>query len=110
VIGDTFTPWQWENYIPYHKIAAISPSVLGEYNGTYKMEGMEVKILLENGSLKLDAKDAGLSMVNLYPERKDHFFIRSVDITMEFKRNAGGRIDRMIVNDGVDNMEFKKNQ
>jgi CubicO group peptidase (beta-lactamase class C family) len=108
VIGDTYTPWQWENYTPYRKVAPISPSVLGEYSGLYKLDGMQVKITLENGYLKLDAKEAGLSMVNLYAEKKDHFFIRVVDISIEFARNTEGRIDRMIVNDGVDKMEFKK--
>ena len=110
LIGDTFTPWQWENYIPYKKIAQLIPSTLGEYTGVFKNGTMEVKIYMEEGGLKFDAKEDGLSKVKLYAERKDHFFIRSIDITIEFVRNESGKIDKIIADSGGEKYEFKKTE
>jgi CubicO group peptidase (beta-lactamase class C family) len=108
LVGDTFTPWQWENYIPYKPIAQLNSSTLGEYAGLFKNEMMEAKIYVEEGGLKLDAKEEGLSKVKLYAEKKDHFFMRSIGITIEFARDNSGKIEKMIADNGGEKYEFKK--
>lgn len=108
VIGDTFTPWQWEGYIPYRKAVRMDTAVLNDYTGLYKQDGMEVTVFLEDGTLKLDAKEGGLSEVKLYAEKKDHFFIRVVDMTIRFERDAAGQVQKLIADDGSDKHEFKK--
>jgi hypothetical protein len=68
--------------------------ILNEYTGLFKNGAMEVKIYREEEGLKLDAKEDGLSKVKLYAEKKDHFFMRSIDITIEFVRDNSGKIEK----------------
>ena len=108
VIGDTVTPWQWENYIPYKKPLPLEASVLNEYTGWFKNDQMEVKIYLEDGVLKLDGKEEGLSKVKLHAGGKDQFFMRSIDITIDFVRDNSGKPDKLIADSGGEKYEFKK--
>jgi CubicO group peptidase (beta-lactamase class C family) len=108
VIGDTVTPWQWENYVPYKKLVPLDASVLNEYTGLFKNDQMEVKIYVENGAIKLDGKEEGLSKVKLYAQGKDLFFMRSIDITIDFVRDSSGKIEKLIAESGGEKYEFKK--
>lgn len=108
IIGDTFTPWKWENYRPYRRVMQVDSTMLREYTGSYKDGEMDFRIALENGILKLQAPKGGLPNVVLYMESKDKFFIRGVDITLTFSRNNRGEVEKLMVNDGQDDMAFKK--
>jgi CubicO group peptidase (beta-lactamase class C family) len=108
IIGDTFTPWRWENYTPYRLAMKVDSTVLREYTGIYEEGKMKFSVALENGILKLRVPEAGLPNAGLYMESKDRFFIRGVDITARFIRNNAGDIEKIMVNDGSDDMEFKR--
>lgn len=108
IIGDTFTPWKWENYTPYRSTVVLDSDVLGQYTGKFKQEGMEVDIVLEKGVLKLRSKEGGLENASLYAEGQDRFFLRSFDVNIKFVRDADGTVDRIIADAGNGIIEFKK--
>ena len=107
-IGDIYTPWQWEGYTPYRKPIQLDAIVLNEYTGLYKTDGMDVKVVVENGELRLHTNEPGMENTKLYAISKDHFFTRSIDITIDFTRDANGKIEKMIGDAGNGKIEFIK--
>lgn len=106
LIGDTFTPWQWEGYLPYRNTIKLETTSLTDYTGLFKDgNNVNVTIMLEDGVLKLDSKEGGLSKVNLYAEKRDHFFIRAANITIDFIRNDNGKVYKLIAD--VDNEKYE---
>jgi CubicO group peptidase (beta-lactamase class C family) len=108
VIGDTFTPWQWENYTPYRNATTIEPALLNDYVGFFRGKEANVNIFVEDGVLKLDVKEEGLVKVKLYAESKDHFFTKIANLKVDFIRDDSNKVYKIIADDGSEKYEFTK--
>lgn len=106
IVGVTI-PWYWEGYRPYRENVKLPTSVLqqftGEYDGKYK-----VFITLVNGRLKAESPTVNLPKTNLYAENDHHFFLTIMDTDLDFVKDGGGKVIKIIVNDEGDHYELTK--
>lgn len=105
VTGATI-PWEWEGYTPYHPTIKVPEKILAQYTGDYEGK-TKATISLENGQLKVESKVEGLLKTNLYAKTETHFFIKSMPVSIEFVKNADGKIEKLIVNDDGEYYELK---
>ncbi|GLQ98135.1 serine hydrolase [Dyella mobilis] len=85
--------WQLE---PSRKSVAMSPDQLKVYEGAYQLSPKMVLRLSLAGD-QLMAQAAGQQGIPIYPSSRDEFFARIGGISMSFKRNADGSINRLVL-------------
>ena len=90
-IGDTFTPWRWENYIPYDYIPAsvlniyqVTTQDLDKYLGIYGSKQLPIKIAITKNNLNLIAQATGQNALTLQATEKDKFSYADEGIILEF--------------------------
>ena len=90
-IGDTFTPWQWENYIPYNYVSPpveniyqIKNEELDQYLGIYTTNQLPIKIAITKSNLNLIAQATAQKTLTLQAIEKDKFVYRDEGIVLEF--------------------------
>jgi len=117
IIGDIYTPWDWENYEPYKiKDAGVKDlrkaidTSLNQYVGTYAADTVKAMVTLEDGQLKVELDKGGLQKTNLYMDKPDLFSLKAAAIQFQFVRNANGKIEKMIIIGGNEKHEFKKEE
>jgi len=96
VIGDTFTPWQWEGYFPYFAYRDLPAKETVNYIGTYKMGEMPAVISAENGKLYIEAETGGVKKQKLYLLKGDRFRLREFPVEIEFIKDVNGNVTKMI--------------
>ncbi len=90
--------------LPYRmpKKALKDPKVAssyGDYVGSYQIKvGFNLDIIQEEG--RLYCRLANQPRLQLYPETPTHFFFREVDAYITFVKDAGGRVTRLVLNQG----------
>ena len=104
-ISNVTIPWEWEGYIPFQPTVKVSEKILLQYTGNYEGK-TKATVLLENGQLKVESKGEGLTKTNLYAKDETHFFMKSMPISVEFKKN-NDKVDKVIVNDNGEYYELK---
>ena len=108
IIGDVYTPFEWENYTPYKPIVKSVDTALSQYVGVYAADTVKAVVTLQAGQLKVEMEKGGLPKSNLYMEKPDLFFLKMAAIQFQFVRGASGTIDKMIIIGGNEQHEFKK--
>ena len=115
IIGDVYTPWDWENYEPYKIKEGVVKDVpktidtsLNQYVGTYTADSVKAMVTLEGGQLKVELDKGGLQKTNLYMDKPDLFSLKAAAIQFQFLRNANGKIEKMMIIGGNEKHEFKK--
>ncbi len=115
IIGDTFTPWDWENYEPYKpknipakEVPMSVDTSMNEYAGTYAADTVKTIITVENGQLKVDLAKGGLQQSDLVMQKPDLFSLKVAAIQFQFIRNANGKIEKLIIISGNEKHEFRK--
>jgi len=108
IIGDVYTPFEWENYTPYKPIVKSVDTALTRYVGVYAADTVKAVVTLQAGQLKVEMEKGGLPKSNLYMEKPDLFFLKMAAIQFQFVRGADGTIDRMIIIGGNEQHEFRK--
>ncbi len=115
IIGDVYTPWDWENYEPYKikeavvkEVPKIADTFLNQYVGTYAADTVKAMITLDGGQLKVELDKGGLQKTNIYLDKPDLFSLKMAAIQFQFMRNANGKIEKMIIIGGNEKHEFKK--
>jgi CubicO group peptidase (beta-lactamase class C family) len=89
------------------KEVTVSTEVLNKYAGTYKMAPQVfVAVTIENGQLFGQA--TGQAKVLLSAQKEDFFFIKGADIQVEFKKDALGNIDELLLIDAGQKIPAKK--
>ena len=90
-IGDTFTPWRWENYIPYNytpqavtNIYKVTTQDLDQYLSTYSSKQLPIKISIKKNNLNLIAQATGQNALTLQAIEKDKFDYAEEGIILEF--------------------------
>ena len=90
-IGDTFTPWQWENYLPYNYVAPpvvniyqVTTQDLDKYLGIYGSKQLPIKIAITKNNLNLIAQATGQNALTLRAVEKDKFSYADEGIILDF--------------------------
>ncbi|MEO5910612.1 MAG: serine hydrolase domain-containing protein [Pelobium sp.] len=90
-IGDTFTPWKWENYIPYNyipppvkNIYEVTSKDLDNYLGTYSSKQLPIKIVITKNNINLIAQATEQKALTLQSIEKDKFSYTDEGIILEF--------------------------
>ncbi|TAE13871.1 MAG: class A beta-lactamase-related serine hydrolase [Bacteroidetes bacterium] len=95
-IADTFTPWKWENYIPYNyipppvvNIFPVTTNDLDAYLGVYQSAELPITISITKQQKNLVAQATGQNAVTLQATAKDVFTYTDEDIVFEFSTVNG---------------------
>lgn len=90
-IGDKFTPWRWENYIPYNYIPSpvvnifkVTTQDLDKYLGTYASTQLPIKIIITKNNLNLIAQATSQNALTLQAIEKDKFTYADEGVILEF--------------------------
>lgn len=90
-IGDIYTPWRWENYIPYNyipppvvNIYQVTTEDLDKYLGIYNSKQLPIKISITKNNLNLIAQATGQNALTLQATEKDKFSYEDEGIILEF--------------------------
>jgi uncharacterized protein YneR len=95
--------------IPVHMEIAVSEEVLKPYVGLYEIQpGFNIAITLEGGHLMSQA--TGQQKIELFAETKTRFFLKVVDAQVEFKANASGNYDSIVLYQGGREIPGKKKE
>jgi CubicO group peptidase (beta-lactamase class C family) len=116
IIGDVYTPWDWENYQPFHpapeaivETAPTTPNTnLSEYSGIYAADSVQASISLDNGVLYIEMAKGGLTKTPMNMDRPDFFSLKMAAIQFQFLRSPDGKIEKMIIQGGNEQHEFRK--
>lgn len=116
IIGDVFTPWDWENYQPYkpsvfpvvNNIPIARDTSLKQYVGIYAADTVNAVVALEDGKLKIALDKGGLQKSTMNMDRPDFFSLEMAAIQFQFARDAAGKIEKMIIISGKERHEFRK--
>ncbi|MBX2928335.1 MAG: serine hydrolase [Saprospiraceae bacterium] len=94
------TVWNKTDKKPTERTAiTLAPEVLQEYVGEYPIQSSFVlRFMLEDGQLMTQA--TGQPKFPIFAERKDFFFLKVVDAQVEFVRDAGGKVEKLILHQG----------
>ena len=114
IIGDVYTPCDWENYKPYEgkymPVMKEEPKIdtsWRQYVGTYTADNAKAIISYEGGQLKIDL-GKGLEKSIMFMDKPDFFSLKMAAIQIRFVRDQGGKIEKMLIIGGNEQHEFKK--
>ncbi len=79
---------------------SLPAGTLQDYVGTYELRpGFDFVMTVEEG--KLMVSPTGQMKDQLFAESRDHFFSRKVDATIEFVRDASGKVTHFMLHQGA---------
>ncbi|HEX6904063.1 MAG TPA: serine hydrolase [Thermoanaerobaculia bacterium] len=84
----------------------LDPAVFDAYVGQYDLPNLSVAILREGD--QLFASPAGQPKLQLFPESETRFFLKEVDVQIEFHRGEDGKVTGLTLTQGGMKMEGKK--
>jgi nitroreductase len=97
------------NYVVPIKRKAIKldPKIYEDYVGRYQLnEEVDVKITKDDS--RLFAQATGQAKIEIFPEKKDEFFLKVADIQISFVRSEEGQVTELIVHQGGQDTPAKK--
>jgi nitroreductase len=100
---------QGVNYVVPIKRKAIKldPKIYDDYVGQYKLnEEMTIAVTKEDSRLFVQA--TGQAKIEIFPEKKDEFFLKVADIQISFVRSEQGRVMELIIHQGGQDTPAKK--
>ena len=84
----------------------LDPAVFDAYAGQYDLPNLNVAILREGD--QLFASPAGQPKLQLFPESETRFFLKEVDVQIEFHRGEDGKVTGLTLTQGGRKMEGKR--
>ena len=88
-------------------IPALDSTFCKTLAGKYEMpSGTKVSVLFENGKLYAISPE-GMKL-QLFPSSDTEYFLDVTDLQISFVKSAAGKVDKMIVHQGGQDIEFKK--
>lgn len=75
------------------KAVTLKPEVLAAYAGSYTFNGNPIAVTVQGDHLHLTL---GPQQFDLYPESETTFFVREVDIWVDFQKSAGGAVTALV--------------
>jgi hypothetical protein len=81
---------------PHRTAIALPAASLARYTGTYRVaQGLDLAVTQRDTTLWVQS--TGGSVVRLWPESADNFFVTEVDLQLTFTRDASGTVSGVIV-------------
>jgi CubicO group peptidase (beta-lactamase class C family) len=84
----------------------LDPAIYDAYVGQYDLPGMSLTITREGD--QLFGSPAGQPKLQLFPESETRFFLKEVDVQIEFHRGADGKVTGLTLTQGGRKMEGKR--
>jgi CubicO group peptidase (beta-lactamase class C family) len=120
LLKDTFTPIEWEGYVPYdklpprlplkkHKQVAVDAKVLDQYVGRYGLPPNIILTIRREGD-HLSVQENDEPMQDLMPESETDFFSTTSDDGMTFQTDSQGRVTAMILHADGKDISIKRNE
>jgi len=115
VLKNTFTPVEWEGFMPYdklpprpplkvHKEVQVDPKLFDGYVGRYVLAPNFIAAVTREGD-RLFIEATGEPKAEVCPESERDFFYKVIDVQVTFETGSQGRATRLIVNrNGVDHV------
>ncbi|MEL6718764.1 MAG: serine hydrolase [Bacteroidota bacterium] len=100
--------WKGEDYeLPEEKIAIeLAPEVMKQYVGVYELApGFNITITVEDD--RMFGQPTGQGKLELFPSSETEFFLRVVDASVTFNKNAVGEVESMTLHQGGDQVGKK---
>lgn len=100
---------QGVNYVVPIKRKAIKldPKVYDDYVGRYKLNE-EIDVMVTKEDSRLFVQATGQAKIEIFPEKKDEFFLKVADIQISFVRSEEGQVTELIVHQGGQDTPAKK--
>jgi CubicO group peptidase (beta-lactamase class C family) len=113
IIGDVYTPWEWENYIPYTNMRLVAgppklDTSITQYIGVYEADSVKANITIEQGVLQIELAKGGMPKTALHMDKLDLFSLNLAAIQIQFLRDENGKVDRLLMHGANEQHEFKK--
>jgi nitroreductase len=89
------------------KTIKLDPKIYDEYVGRYKLNE-EVAIMVTKEDSRLFVQATGQAKIEIFPEKKDEFFLKVADIQISFVRSEEGRVTELIIHQGGRDTPAKK--
>jgi CubicO group peptidase (beta-lactamase class C family) len=102
-------PWNWEGYFPYTPTVKLSQETLQQFTGTYEGR-LKAVVSLDNGRLKVASETVKLPKTNMYAINDHQFFLKVMNVKLNFVKGADGKIEKVILDDEGEHYELKKVQ
>ena len=80
---------------PVHKEVAVDAKVLAEYVGEYQLGPATLTMTLDNGALFTQL--TGQPRLPVFAETETRFFLKVVEATLEFQRDAQGKVNAVVL-------------
>jgi CubicO group peptidase (beta-lactamase class C family) len=118
LLKNTFTPIEWEGFIPYdkrpprkppkeRKEVAVDPRLFDQYVGRYTIPPDSFFTVLKDGN-RLFVQPDGEPKIEIFPESDRDFFAKVMDIWMTFETDSQGRATALIIRPGAMNVRAKR--
>jgi CubicO group peptidase (beta-lactamase class C family) len=119
LLGDTFTPIEWEGYTPYnklpprpplpvHKEVAIDSKSLDGYVGRYEFSA-DIHLTITRGAgTHLFVQENQEPKQELIPVGPHEFFSKTADDEYTFKVDTAGRATEMVLHTGGNDIPIKR--
>lgn len=110
LLGDTFTPIEWEGYTPYnelpprvplplHKEVTVETGKLERLVGDYSPgPGVMLVVTRKDGHLSMTENDEPAE--DVFPEAELQFFSKNSDDVVTFELDGNGRAARLVIHTG----------
>jgi nitroreductase len=89
------------------KTIKLDPKIYDEYVGRYQLnEAIAVSVTKEDSRLFVQA--TGQAKIEIFPEKKDEYFLKVADIQISFVRSGEGVVTKLIIHQGGQDTPAKK--
>jgi CubicO group peptidase (beta-lactamase class C family) len=118
LLKNTFTPIEWEGFIPYdkrprrkppkeHKEIAVDTRLFDRYVGRYQLTPDTNVAVMRDGN-RLFVQADGESKIEIFPESDRDYFAKSMDIWMTFESDGNSRAMALILHTSGSNLRAKR--
>jgi CubicO group peptidase (beta-lactamase class C family) len=118
VLGNTFTPIEWEGFTPYeqlpprpalakHTQVTVDPQVFQEYLGRYGNPPNLILVVRQEGD-HLSVQENDEPKEQIFPESERDFFSKTSDDVFAFEEDATGHVTRMVLHTGGENIPLNR--
>lgn len=97
------------NYVVPIKRKAITldPEIYDDYVGRYRINE-EITVVVTKEDSRLFVQATGQAKIEMFPKKKDEFFLKVADIQISFVRSEGGQATELIIHQGERDTPAKK--
>lgn len=118
LLKNAFTPIAWEGFTPYEQLPPrpplkqhtqifVDPKVFQKYLGRYGNPPNLVLVVRQEGD-HLSVQENEEPKEELFPESEKDFFSKSADDVFTFEMDSQGRVTRMVLHTGGEDIPLKR--